>query len=392
MSTEEALPPLGYGRQSIDDTDVEAVAQALRGDWLTQGPTISAFEQDFATYCGAAHCVAVNSGTAALHLAYEALGVGPGDVVLTTPISFVATANAARYCGADVDFVDVDETITLCPERLREKLEHHEGRVKLVVPVHLAGQPADMPAIARLSAEFGARVVEDACHAVGATYEHDGATYTIGACAHSEMATFSLHPVKHFTSGEGGLITVGGEAHDARLRVMRTHGISRRPASQEREGLWYYEMDALGFNYRLTDIQAALGRSQLRRIDHFVARRRAIVAAYRRAFADHPHLSMLPVAPGRDPSYHLAVVRIGPGAPLSRRAVYEKLRAQRIYTQIHYIPIHWQPYYAALGHKRGAYPLAERYYEECLSIPCFPDMSEGDLERVIGALEALLPR
>jgi UDP-4-amino-4,6-dideoxy-N-acetyl-beta-L-altrosamine transaminase len=377
-----------YGRQQISDADVRAVAEILRSDFLTQGPAVPAFEAALADYCGAAHAVAVNSATSALHLACLALGVGPGDCVWTSPITFVASANCARYCGADVDFVDIDpRTYCLSVERLAEKLAQAAARGRLpkaVVPVHLAGQSCDMAAIHALGRQYGFGIIEDASHAVGGRY----AGAPVGRGAYSDITVFSFHPVKIITTGEGGAALTNQPALAQRMWRLRSHGITRDASEMDggSDGPWYYQQLELGFNYRLTDLQAALGLSQLTRIDEFVARRRALARRYDTA------LRGLPVVtpwqhPDCESAMHLYVVRLDRSrVSRTHRQVFDALRAASIGVNLHYIPVYRQPYYARLGHRRESYPEAERYYAEAISLPMFPALTEEQQDRVVAAL------
>lgn len=382
-----------YGRQSIDEADIQAVVDVLRSDFLTQGPQIERFERSIADYVGVKYAVAVNSGTAALHVACLALGLGPGDLLWTSPITFVASANCARYCGADVDFVDIDPvTFNMSVDALASKLvvADREGRLpKVVIPVHMAGQPCDMARIAELASRYGFAVIEDASHAIGATYR-DSRT---GDCAYSDITVFSLHPVKIVTTGEGGLATTNDEALAAKMALLRTHGITRDPALMdgESEGGWYYQQLELGFNYRMTDMQAALGTSQMRRIDEFLRRRREIAAKYDAELAGLPL-----ILPGQHPeavsAWHLYVVQVRPDAPVSRSEAYDALRAADIGVNVHYIPVHLQPYYRALGFEPGDFPAAEAYYEAAFSLPIFPALTDTEQGQVIEAVrQALAP-
>ncbi|MCW5724117.1 MAG: UDP-4-amino-4,6-dideoxy-N-acetyl-beta-L-altrosamine transaminase [Maricaulaceae bacterium] len=385
---------LPYGRQSIGDDDVAAVARALRSDFLTTGPEVPAFEAEFAVATGAAHAVACNSGTAALHLALAALGTGPGDVCIVPAITFVATANAARYCGADVVFADVDpDTGLMTPDSLRAALDRCGGRrVRAVLPVHLAGQCADMPAIAEISQAAGAAVVEDACHALGSL--HAGGRRT-GDCAFSAMACFSFHPVKTIACGEGGMVTSNDPALAGRMARLRSHGIERDPDRFEdavaRGQPWRHELQELGWNHRLPDINAALGRSQLAKLPQFAQRRRALAAAYDAAM---PALAPLARPPGRvpdcDPCRHLYVARIDfAAAGKTRAAVMAALAAQGIGTQVHYYPVNAQPYYVRLYGEHALKGAAE-YYETCLSLPLYPGMDDGDPALVVETLGKVL--
>jgi UDP-4-amino-4,6-dideoxy-N-acetyl-beta-L-altrosamine transaminase len=374
-----------YGRQAISDRDIEAVVEVLRSDFLTQGPAVPAFERALADYCGAGAAIAANSATGALHIACLALGVGGGDQVWTSPVSFVASSNCALYCGASVDFVDIDSTTyNMSVDRLAEKLAEAEqsGRLpKVVIPVHLAGQSCDMVGIHGLSQRYGFRIIEDASHAVGATYRGE----PVGNCRYSDIAIFSFHPVKIITTGEGGAALTNDADLAARMEMLRTHGITRDWAqmTQEPDGPWYYEQQGLGFNYRLTDIQAALGSSQLARLDEFVAARRRIAARYDAAFQGQPF-----TVPWQHPdtasSYHLYVIRLDHGRNrMGHRETFEALRARGIGVNLHYMPIYLQPYYRTIGFQPGHCAEAERYYAEAITLPLFPTMTEDEQEAVI---------
>jgi UDP-4-amino-4,6-dideoxy-N-acetyl-beta-L-altrosamine transaminase len=377
-----------YGRQSIDQNDIDAVVNTLLSEMLTQGHAVPLFEQALAGRVGARHAVAVNSATSALHVACLALGLGPGDVLWTTPNTFVASANAGRFCGADVSFVDIDpRTFLMDADALEAKLVRadHAGRLpKIVMPVHFAGQSCDMARIADLSQRFGFRVLEDASHAVGAGYQNS----VVGSCAYSDIAVFSFHPVKIITTGEGGMCLTNSADLADRMRALRSHGTTKDAAHFERaaDGPWDYRQIALGFNYRMTDIQAALGRSQLARLDDFLTRRRAIAARYDEA------LGGLPVAlPWQSPesasSWHLYVVQTPASA---RRAVFEGMRARGVGVQVLYIPVHRHPYYEALGFRVGDYPVAEEYYSRSFTLPIFPDLTEDEQRIVIESLAETL--
>lgn len=375
-----------YGRQSITDEDIEAVVAVLKSDYLTQGEMVPAFEQRLADYCLAPHVIACSNGTTALHLACAALDLGADDWVWVSAISFVASANCARYCGAQVDFVDVEpETGNLCVAALREKLQRVQGsphQPKALVAVHLAGQPCDLAEIGALCRQYGVHLIEDACHALGASYQGQ----PIGSCAHSDMTVFSFHPVKPITTGEGGAITTRSAALAAKLRLYRSHGITREPAqlSAPSPGGWYYEQQVLGFNYRLTDIQAALGASQLRRLPQFIAQRQQLAARYDEL------LTRLPVQPlrqmdDRRSGYHLYVVRVA-----DRDRVFAQLREAGIGVNVHYMPIPAQPYYRELGHDPAAYPGAQAYYRQAVSLPLYPALSLAEQDQVVRALESVL--
>ena len=383
-----------YGRQSISDADIEAVAEVLRSDFLTQGPVVPAFEEAVTSLCGAKYGVAANSATSALHLACLALGVGPGDRVWTSPLTFVASSNAALYCGAQVDFVDVDErTYNMCPQRLDEKLKRatDAGALpKVVIPVHLAGQSCDMAAIHALARKYGVRIIEDASHAIGGSYQGE----PVGDCRFSDIAVFSFHPVKIVTTGEGGMAMTNDPELARIMRMDRTHGITRDPAELVHDdvGPWYYEQHRLGFNYRMTDICAALGLSQMARIGEFIARRREIAAAYDAAFAD------LPVKtpwqhPDTDSAWHLYVIRVDQQrTPRSHRAIFDALREAGIGVNLHYIPVYRQPYYRELGFGQGHCPNAEAYYAEAISLPIYPDLTDDEQNEVVAAVVRAVTR
>jgi len=378
---------LPYSRQSVGEREAQAVAEAARAALLTGGPTLARFEAALAERVGARHAIAVSSGTAALHVAYLAAGLRRGDVVLTSPLTFVATANAAAYCRAVPRFADVDAHGALAPEAVRRAAADGPAP-KLVVPVHWAGHPAAVEAIA--AAAPGALVVEDACHALGAEYrDATGAVHRVGACAHSAMAVFSFHPVKPITTGEGGAITTNDDLLAERCRRLRDHGLVRDPAAlPDADGPWCYALDELGFNYRLTDLQAALGLVQLGRLDELAARRAALADAYARALRGVPAARLVGPRAGTRSAWHLLPVRV-PAA--GRRAAFERLRAAGIGVQVHYVPVHLQPYYRRLvGSRPGDLPAAEALYREELSLPCFPDMEDEAVAEVAAALgEAL---
>jgi UDP-4-amino-4,6-dideoxy-N-acetyl-beta-L-altrosamine transaminase len=377
-----------YGRQDIGDAEVAAVTQVLRSDWLTQGPAIEALERAVADYCGARYAVAVCNGTASLHVACMALALKPGDMVWTSPNSFVASANCARYCGADVDFVDIDpRTYNMGSVALARKLEQADKAGKLpkaIIPVHFSGQPCDMAAIGALAKRYGVKVIEDAAHAIGADYRG----VKIGAGAHSDMTSFSFHPVKIMTTAEGGMVTTNDEELYRRLAMLRTHGITRDPdfMTGESEGGWYYEQIELGYNYRITDVQAALGLVQLSRIEPFLARRRELARRYDTALADLP-LTLPWQHPDGRSAYHLYVIKVDTAAcGKTRRQVYDELRAAGVGVQVHYIPIHTQPYYRQLGFAPGQFPEAEAYYADALSLPIFTRLTDAEQDKVIDAL------
>ena len=382
-----------YGRQDINQADIDAVVEVLRSDFLTQGPVVPAFEKAVSTYCGAQHAVAVNSATSALHIACLALGVGKDDSVWTTPITFVASANCALYCGATVDFVDIDpRTYNLSVERLAEKLAQAEKSgclPKVVIPVHLCGQPCDMAGIYALSQQYGFKVIEDASHAIGGKYKDE----FIGNCRYSDITVFSFHPVKIITTGEGGMALTNDEALEKRLRLLRSHGISSnlldmqpRPAGE----IWNYQQIELGFNYRMTDIQAALGLSQIIRLNSFVERRHRIAERYDNELAELPIKS-----PWQNPdsysAYHLYPIRIKVNeCRKTQRQIYDVMQLSGINVNLHYIPVYRQPYYEVMGFKAGYCPEAEQYHQEVLSIPMYPTLTDAEQTKVIQVLHEAL--
>lgn len=382
------MSAIPYGRQSISAEDIAAVTAVLRSDWLTQGPMIERFEQAVAQRCEAAYGVAVCNATAALHLACLALDLGPGDLLWTSPNTFVASANCARYCGAEVDFVDIDPlTLNLSVTALAAKLEDAEraGRLpKILVPVAFAGQSCDMAAIRTLARRYGFKVIEDASHAIGARY----AGRPVGCGEQADITVFSFHPVKIVTTGEGGLLTTNDAALAERLRRLRSHGITRDPALLQApgQGGWYYEQLELGFNYRMTDIQAALGVSQLERLEAFIARRRGLVERYRERLAALP-VGLIADQAQAESAWHLFPIRVDEGR---RDQVFAGMRAAGIGVNLHYIPVHLQPYYRYLGFAHGAFPEAERYYAQALSLPLYADLSDEQQARVVQTLAALL--
>lgn len=378
-----------YGRQSISDDDVAAVEEVLRSDFLTQGPVVPRFEAAVADYCGAAHGVAVTSATSALHIACLALDVGPGDLVWTSPVTFVASANCALYCGAEVDFVDIDPvSFNMSAEALRAKLAAAKaaGRLpKVVIPVHLTGQSCDMAEIGALARDYGVAVIEDASHAIGGRY----GDAPVGACLHSDIAVFSFHPVKIVTTAEGGLAVTQDKALADRMARLRSHGITRDETlmTEPSHGPWYYQQVELGFNYRMTEIQAALGVSQMARIDAFVTRRHEIADIYDARLADLPLDTPKRLA-GRRSALHLYVVQLHD--PSRHRAVFEALRAAGILVNLHYIPVHLQPYYQTMGFRKGDFPNAEAYYARAISLPMFPDLTDEMIDEVADTLTRVL--
>jgi UDP-4-amino-4,6-dideoxy-N-acetyl-beta-L-altrosamine transaminase len=381
-----------YGRQSISEADIEAVVEVLRSDFLTQGPVVPAFEDAVAALCGARYGVAMNSATSALHVACLALGVGPGDRVWTSPLTFVASSNAALYCGAEVDFIDVEErTYNMCPVRLAEKLDRaaETGTLpKVIIPVHLTGQSCDMAAIHAAASRHGVRIIEDASHAIGASYRSE----PVGNCRFCDIAIFSFHPVKIVTTGEGGMAMTNDPELAELMRLDRSHGITRDTAKLQHDdvGAWYYEQQRLGFNYRMTDIAAALGLSQLSRIEEFVARRREIASAYDTAFA-----SLAVRTPWQHPdaasAWHLYVIRIDRSRTVrTHREIFDALRDADIGVNLHYVPVYRQPYYRELGFGQGHCPNAEAYYAEAISLPMYPSLTNEEQDTVIAAVKDAL--
>jgi UDP-4-amino-4,6-dideoxy-N-acetyl-beta-L-altrosamine transaminase len=380
-----------YGRQEITDDDIRAVDEVLRSDWLTQGPAVPRFEDAVAGVCGARYAVAVNSATSALHIACLALDVGPGDLVWTTPITFVASANCARYCGAEVDLVDIDpRTYNMSPIALADKLERAKARgrlPKVVIAVHFGGQSCDMRQIRVLGERYGFRIVEDASHAVGGSYLGE----PVGNCRYSHIVVFSFHPVKIITTGEGGMLLTQDDRLANRLRLLRTHGITREPVAMVHspDGEWYYEQIELGFNYRITDMQAALGLSQLARLGEYVERRRVLADRYDLLLSELPVIT-----PWRDPdcrsAWHLYVVRLDASMAARRAEVFSELRRDGIGVNVHYIPVYRQPYYERLGLRRSDFPVAETYYEGALTIPLYPGLGEDQQDIVVASLARML--
>ena len=372
-----------YGRQSVDERDVDAVIETLRSAWLTQGPAVDSFEEAFAEACDAPFAVTFSSGTAALHGAAFAAGLGPGDELVTSALTFSASANCGAYLGATPRFADIDPaTWNVTAESLAGELT---DSTRAVVPVHFAGLPAPVEEIRRAVGD-GLAIIEDAAHALGA----DVAGVPIGSCRFSDMAMFSLHPLKTITTGEGGVVTTRSEELRDRLREFRNHGFALEPADSSQGG-WYREQRVLGFNYRLSDIHASLGHSQLGKLRSFVDRRNQVAARYRSLLADIPELALPPEPPeGVTHAYHLFVVLHRDGEP-GRRKLYDGLRERGILAQVHYIPVYWHPYYReTFGYERGLCPAAEEYYAGCLSIPCFPALTDEQQDEVVAAIREVL--
>lgn len=387
---------LPYSRQTIGEDDIAAVVEALRQELITQGPQLERFEEALAGYCRSRFAVAVSSGTAGLHLACLAAGVGPGAEVLTSPLTFVATANCALYCGARPAFADIDpETGSISPARLEEALavKAKSGRtVAAVIPVHYAGYPCEMEEIAAVARRTEAVVIEDACHALGASWrDRKGVWHRVGDCFASDMTVFSFHPLKSITTGEGGAITTNDRACYERLKRLRAHGVVR--ASQMTNGSrpsWYYEVRELGFNYRISDLQCALGRAQLKKLPEFLRARSRLAQAYRRSLEGLDGIELMKQKDGRESAHHLFVIRIDPNRA-SRDRVAKRLAEREIGTQVHYLPVHLHPYYRSrFGYEPGDFPRAEEFYSRALSLPLYPELSERDQGRVIGSLRAAL--
>ncbi|MGO9229799.1 MAG: UDP-4-amino-4,6-dideoxy-N-acetyl-beta-L-altrosamine transaminase [Bryobacteraceae bacterium] len=365
-----------YGRQWVDQDDIEAVRKVLQSDWLTTGPAVDAFEGALAAYTGALHGIAVSSGTAALHAAMYALRIGPGDEVIVPPITFAATANAVVYVGGTPIFADVqDITLLLDPAEVEKRIT---PRTRAIVAVDYAGQPCDYDALQLVCRRHGLALVADACHALGARYRDR----PVGSLA--ALTAFSFHPVKHITTGEGGMIVTDDQELAARIRMFRNHGITTEHRQRAEQGSWFYEMVDLGFNYRISDIQCALGLSQLGKLPAWLERRREIAARYDAAFAGHPTIRPLVVSPDACHAYHLYVVRVDENR---RQEVFRKLRERKIGANVHYIPVHLHPFYRdRFGTGPGLCPVAEAAYERIVSLPIFPRMSDADVDRVIQAM------
>jgi UDP-4-amino-4,6-dideoxy-N-acetyl-beta-L-altrosamine transaminase len=378
-----------YGKQDINEQDIDAVVKVLKSDWLTQGPQVPLFEQAVADKCQADHAVAVNSATSALHIANLALGVGQGDIVWTSPITFVATANSALYCGAKIDFVDIDlSSGNMSVTALQEKLQwakQHNCLPKVVIPVHLAGQSCDMQAIAKLAKEYGFAIIEDASHAVGGQYKGK----PVGSCQYSDIAIFSFHPVKIITSAEGGMAITNNVELAKRMQLFRSHGITSQAEkmTEPSHGPWYYQQIDLGFNYRMTDLQAALGLSQLSRIDEFIEQRNQLAKVYDDAFTDTLITPLTPTA-NLTSAYHLYLILLPEADTQKHKQTIISLRDNGICAHVHYIPVHLQPYYQALGFKLGDFPNAEQYYQRAISLPLYPKLSSSDQKYIIEQVKA----
>ncbi len=377
-----------YGRQSINDHDIKAVEEVLRSDFLTQGPAIERFERRVADYCGAKYAVAVTNATSALHIACRAAGLSYGDILWTSPITFVASANCGIYCGAKVDFVDIDDTTyNMSVDELEKKLMRG-GLPQVVVPVHLCGQSCDMEKIHTLAQKYGFMVIEDASHALGATYKDT----KVGSGVYSDMTVFSFHPVKIITTGEGGMVLTNNQELYEKLVLYRSHGITRDASkmTKESDGPWYYQQIELGYNYRMTDIQAALGYSQMERLDTFVARRRQLAQRYGGLLADLP-IRIPKQSADTNSSWHIYVVRLDKTrTSKSKVEIFKEMKKRGITLNLHYIPVHLQPYYQALGFKQGDFPASERYYEEAFTLPIYYELTDEQQDQVVKALREVL--
>lgn len=377
-----------YGRQHITDEDILAVTETLKSDFLTQGPKIEELENAFANYVGAKYAVAISNGTAALHLCAMALEVQKGQKVITTPITFAASANCVRYCGGDVAFADIDpNTYTLNIDKVREILEASpKGTYSGIIPVDFTGYPVNLEAFRKLADEYGLWIIEDACHAPGGYFiDSKGDKNLCGNGKYAELAIFSFHPVKHIAAGEGGMITTNDKALYEKLKLYRTHGITKNPDElEENHGGWYYEMKELGYNYRLTDFQAALAISQLKRADEGIDKRIGIAAKYDAAFKDLGIVKQKRDTKAQN-AFHLYVIEVE-----DRKGLYDYLRSKGIFAQVHYVPVHTMPYYKSLGNNKGDFPLAESYYDKCLSLPMYPTLTDDEQEFVINTVKEFL--
>ena len=381
-----------YGRQNISDADIEAVIDVLKSDFLTQGPMVPEFERALISCTGAKHALAMNSATSALHVACLALGLGNGDRLWTSPITFVASANAGLYCGATIDFVDIDSaTYNMCPKKLEEKLidaQSTQTLPKVLVPVHLCGQPCNMKEIHRLCKKYGVKIIEDASHGIGGLYLDE----PIGNCIYSDITVFSFHPVKIITTGEGGAALTNCDKLAEKMALYRTHGITRdhNLMTELPHGSWYYQQINLGFNYRMTDIQAALGVSQIGKLDEFISRRHQIAQRYNLLLSELPVKIPFQLKDTYS-ALHLYVIRLKlEEINKTHKEIFESLREKGIGVNIHYIPVHLQPYYAAMGFKYGDFPESEKYYSDAISLPIYPNLSEKDHDMVIESLQSLL--
>ncbi|MCK5831377.1 MAG: UDP-4-amino-4,6-dideoxy-N-acetyl-beta-L-altrosamine transaminase [Methylococcales bacterium] len=379
-----------YGRQNISEKDIQSVVDILRSDYLTQGPVLPRFEKAVSDYVKSNYAVAVTNGTSALHIACLALGLGQGDWLWTSPITFVASANCGLYCGAKIDFVDIDPyTFNMSISALEQKLQEAEKKgvlPKVIIPVHFAGQSCDMKAMACLAQRYGFFIIEDACHAIGGTY----AEQPIGSCQYSDIAVFSFHPVKIITTGEGGMAVTNQLLLAEKMSSLRRHGITRdaKKMTHESEGDWYYQQVDLGFNYRMTELQAALGLSQLKRLPEFIERRTQLAKQYNDLLADSSIATQQQIVEATS-AWHLFVIRLKLPDGVTQKAIFSKLRKQNIGVNVHYIPVHLQPYYHKMGFRQGDFPIAENYYKHAISLPLFFDLAEADMMHVVTCLKKI---
>lgn len=384
---------VSYGRQTIEEDDIRAVEAALRSEMLTQGPLSAAFEEAITACTGAKYAVVCSNGTAALHIAMLAAGVGKGDEVVTSPMTFLASANSAVYAGAKPVFADVDEnTANISPAEIERALRYHPS-LKAIVPVHYSGLPAEMEEIKKISAKNGLIVIEDACHALGASWQDSkGVWHRVGGCSHSDMTVFSFHPVKSITTGEGGAVTTNDPKLYERLKALRSHGVVKGAPFVKDTSPWYYEMQELGFNYRLTDIQCALGISQIKKLESFIGKREEAARRYTNILSKYPFIKTPSRPPGKKSAWHLYPVRIAfDNINATRKGLFEKMRAIGINLQVHYIPVHLQPYYKRnFGFKEGDFPRAERFYSEEVSLPIYPTLTEEEAGAVTEGLISTL--
>ena len=385
------MKKIHYGRQCIDKTDIDQVVNILKSDWITQGSKVKEFEDALAKYCGAKYAVAVSSGTAALHLACLVAGLKKCDEVITTPITFLATASSILYTGAKPVFVDIDyENINIDTQKIEEKITR---KTKAIMPVHFAGLPCDMVKIGAIAKEKKLVIIEDACHALGAEYKHNGRWSKVGSCKHSNMAVFSFHPVKTITTGEGGAITTNNKNIYKKLLALRSHGVYKDQFTVKKCGPWYGEMRDLGFNYRITDFQCALGVSQLKKLDAFIKKRREIARVYNSELCELKDLVKFPqlVDKDRKHAWHLYILRLNPNKLKSNKIqIFNQLKRRNINLQLHYIPVVNHPFYRSMGYSTMGYPVATRYYEETISLPIFPDLTKKDLIYVITNIKEVL--
>jgi UDP-4-amino-4,6-dideoxy-N-acetyl-beta-L-altrosamine transaminase len=367
-----------YGKQYIDNEDIEEVKKVLNSDYLTTGPKVNEFEEKVAKYVGAKYAVAVSNGTAALHIACMAAGLKKGEELITSPMTFAASSNCALYCGANPVFADITEQGLIDPEKIEEKITN---KTKIIIPVDYSGLPCNMQIIQEIADKHDLIVIEDSCHALGAKYQGNH----VGDCRYSDMNIFSFHPVKHITTGEGGMITTNSKEIYEKLKILRTHGITKdKKFLKNDEGPWYYEMQYLGYNYRLTDLQCALGISQLRKLDKFISRRREIAKIYSEKFYDETFFNILVENKNQYSSYHLFPILLKNKA--KRKEIFEELRKNNLWVQVHYIPVYLQPYYQKLGHIKGLCPISEEFYRREISIPMYPAMTDDDINTVIDTI------